>query len=120
MKVIIVYIIGKCGLMNKKELPESVVVSRQKAEMLYNKILPIFNDIMGMDIKSNDKLKEDEITGIVILVLHDEGYTRLNTEAIEPISYLKILSMEYSLMESLVRLQMITGISDFRGLRWEG
>lgn len=106
--------------MKVKELPESVVVSRQKAEMIYNKILPIFNDIMGTDIKRSDKLKDEEISGIVILILHDEGYTRLNTEAIEPISYLKTLSMEYSLMESLVRLQMITGISDFRGLKWEG
>ena len=98
-----------------KEL--SMAVSSQKAEMIYNRIVPIFEDVMNEKIEV--KKDSGEIETVVVLVLRDGGYERISTEGIDALGYITTLCKECKSMQKILVESVETEIRDFRGIERE-
>ena len=103
------------GNMNNFKEP-SLIVSRQKAQMICNRIKPIFEDVLGHKINLRD---ESKIDSIILFMLRDDGYERINTEAIEANGYIKMLCSECQRIKSMLANTIETGQKDFRTKEWK-
>lgn len=99
-----------------EKVEESLEIQKKKAEMVYNRCVSVIEDVYGKEITRDMKENDDEILGVVLLLIRDKGYSRLNSELIPTINYMKALALEFDLMEALARLHLITGKRDFRGM----
>lgn len=89
----------------------SLIISRQKAQMIYNRIKPIFEDVLNHEINSID---ENKIDSIILLILREDGYERINTEAVDAVGYIKMLCSECKRMKSMLVQSLKTGQNDYR------
>lgn len=98
-----------------KEL--SMAVSSQKAEMIYNRIVPIFEDVMNKKIEV--KKNAGKVETVVVLILRDGGYERITTEGLDALGYIRALCKECISMKKILVESVETEIRDFRGIERE-
>lgn len=89
----------------------SALDSIMKAQMLFNKIKPIWEDIMDVELPY---IPEESIESIVILILRKDGYARINTIAINVLGYIRTLCSECNRCQEMLNEAIITGKCDFR------
>lgn len=100
--------------MSKDETSFSIEVEQKNAEMLYNRIKPIFEDIYG---EKEEFKKGGKIESVIIFILREKGLERLNSRNLNIVSYYQALLGELEQLSVLLQLHQLTGRTDFTGMK---
>ena len=97
-------------------IKDSEEVMFKKAEFLANKLIELFTD---MNPTLPDEImplnKRGKIEGVMCYLVYSKGVIRLNSEIIEANKLRLALIQDVMKMEAFIKLNILTGMKDFRG-----
>jgi len=99
-----------------EDIDESEEVKFKDAEFLANKLIEIFTDVYPKLPNEILPLNErGDVEGVMCFIVYTNGIIRLNSEVIEANKLRIALYEELQKMEAYIRLNILSGMKDFRG-----